>query len=405
MKNFFYITILLVGMVLLNACQNQDQISTTTNFDLGSVSNVVKVAELQLGWQTELIEKSGKFINPRTTEEGHVKYIPLEDWTTGFFPATMWYMYDLTKNENWKKLGVKYTESIENAKYLTEHHDIGFMINCSFGNAYRITKNEMYKDVIITAAKSLSTRFRPIPGVIQSWDVDKDWQATRGWDCPVIIDNMMNLEMLFDATRFSGDSTFYKIAVSHADATLANHFRDDFSSYHVVDYDNGSGEVRSRQTAQGYADESAWARGQAWALYGFTVCYRETKDERYLQLAENIYNFIFSHPNMPIDLVPYWDLNAPNIPHEPRDASAAAITASALYELSLYGKTEYREVADKIVASLSSPSYLALVGTNGNFLLMHSVGSIPHNNEIDVPLNYADYYFLEALVKKQTFFN
>ena len=191
------------------------------------------------------------------------------------------------------------------------------------------------------------------------------------------------------------------MAVSHADVTHENHFRDDYSCYHVIDYDKIKGGVRHKHTAQGYAHESAWARGQAWAIYGFAVCYRETKDPRYLELTDKIYNYLFTHKNMPEDLVPYWDFDAPNIPNEPRDASAAAIIASALYELSTFGKPEYKETADKIVASLSSPAYRALLGTNGNFLLMHSVGSIPHGHEIDVPLNYADYYFLEALLRKK----
>jgi unsaturated glucuronylhydrolase len=213
---------------------------------------------------------------------------------------------------------------------------------------------------------------------------------------------MMNLELLFEATAFSGDSTFYDIAVKHADTTMAHHFRPDNSCYHVVDYDPETGEVRKRQTAQGYADESSWARGQAWALYGYTTCYRYTKDEKYLDQAQKVYNFIFNNKNMPEDLVPYWDYDAPNIPNEPRDASAAACTASALYELDGYRPgNHYKEIADKIMESLGSPAYRAEVGTNGNFILMHSVGSIPHGQEIDVPLNYADYYFLEALMRKR----
>jgi rhamnogalacturonyl hydrolase YesR len=309
-------------------------------------------------------------------------------------------MYDLTKDKKWIDYGVKYTETLDSIKHMKAHHDIGFMIYCSFGNALRVTNNEAYENVIIEAAKSLSTRFRPAAGVIQSWDEDRGWQGNRGWKCPVIIDNMMNLELLFEATKFSGDSSFHEIAVSHADKTLANHYRKDWSCYHVVDYDKVKGGVRSKENAQGYADESVWARGQAWGLYGFTVCYRYTKDKRYLDLINNVYNNIFKNKNLPADYVPYWDFNAPNIPNEPRDASAAAIMASALYEAAEYGHPEYKKTANKIVQSLSSPSYLALTGTNGNFLLMHSVGSIPHGNEIDVPLNYADYYFLEALTRK-----
>ena len=276
------------------------------------------------------------------------------------------------------------------------------MIGCSYLNGLRIANIPEYKDVVVETARSLSTRFRPGAGVIQSWDADRGWQSQRGWACPVIIDNMMNLELMFEASLLSGDSTFYNIAVSHADVTMANHFREDNSCYHVVDYDPETGAVRSKQTAQGYADESSWARGQAWALYGYTMCYRYTKDKRYLEHAQKIYDFLFGNKNLPEDLVPYWDYDAPNIPNEPRDASAAACTASALYELSTYvPEKNYKEVADKIMYSLGSPAYRAEVGTNGNFILMHSVGSIPHGSEIDVPLNYADYYFLEGLIRKR----
>jgi rhamnogalacturonyl hydrolase YesR len=384
--------------LLLVGC---NQINTKSTNQTDIIADNVEFAKKQIGHQVELIEKSGKILIPRTVHCDQIQYTSIDDWTSGFFSGTMWYMYELTGDEKWKDLGVKYTENLDSIKYLTWHHDVGFMINCSYGNAYKVTKNEAYKDVIVEAAKSLATRFRPIPGVIQSWDEDRGWQGTRGWMCPVIIDNMMNLELLFEATRFSGDSTFYKMAVSHADVTLENHFRSDYSCYHVIDYDKIKGGVRNKNTAQGYAHESAWARGQGWALYGFAVCYRETGDKRYLDLTDKIYNYLFTHKNMPEDLVPYWDFDAPYIPNEPRDASAAAIIASALYELSEFDRPQYKVTADKIIESLSSPAYRAILGTNGNFLLMHSVGSIPHINEIDAPLNYADYYFLEALLRKQ----
>jgi unsaturated chondroitin disaccharide hydrolase len=210
----------------------------------------------------------------------------------------------------------------------------------------------------------------------------------------------MNLELLFEATKLSGDSSFYKIAVSHANITMKNHFRPDYSSYHVVDYDTATGGVRKKQTAQGYADESAWARGQAWGLYGYTMCYRETKNKKYLDQAEHIASFILHHPNLPEDLVPYWDFDAPNIPNEPRDASAASVMASALYELSTYSKNknEYRKTADKIIESLTK-SYRSAIGENKGFILLHSTGSKPANSEVDVPLIDADYYYLEALLR------
>lgn len=357
-------------------------------------------AEEQVQRMVDVMEESGKILSPRTTKDGKIRYTSFQDWTSGFFPGSLWYLYRLTGKEEWKNEAEKYTEALDKIQYLTWHHDIGFMIQCSYGNGLRFADKEAYKPVIIQAAKSLSTRFRPGAGIIQSWNVTGGWQAQRGWTCPVIIDNMMNLELLFEATALSGDSSFYKIAVSHADQTLKHHFRPDNSCYHVVDYDPKTGEVLHRHTAQGYAHESAWARGQAWALYGYTICYRYTKNKAYLEQAEKIAAYLFSHPRMPEDLVPYWDFDAPNIPNEPRDASAAAVIASALYELNGYSKKDYRKTADKIMKSLSSPAYMAKPGENGNFILMHSVGSIPHGSEIDEPLVYADYYFLEAMERR-----
>lgn len=393
--------ILMLGVLVAILAVGCNKTAATSSNPKDDIATVLEVAKQQIGYQIKLIEDAGTFINPRTVVDGVVQYVPADDWTSGFFPGTLFYMYDLTQNKKWLDYGVKYTETLDSIKHLKWHHDVGFMIYCSYGNGLKYTDNKDYQAVIIEAAKSLGTRFRPTPGVFQSWDEDRGWQGKRGWMCPVIIDNMMNLEMMFRATQLSGDSTYHNMAVAHADNTLENHFRDDWSCYHVIDYDKVNGGVRHKQTAQGYADESAWARGQAWALYGYAMCYRFTHDEKYLNATDSIYKFIFNHKNMPEDLVPYWDFDAPNIPNEPRDASAAAVIASALYELAEYGKTEYKATADKIVTSLSSPVYRALVGTNGNFLLMHSVGSIPHGHEIDVPINYTDYYFLEALIRKR----
>lgn len=362
--------------------------------------NVVNAAS-QYTLMVKAADENGGKLPGYTNAKGEVVYINPADWRSGFFPGSLWYLYKLSNDEKWKSLAEKYTEKLEEIQYLTNHHDVGFMIGCSYLNGLRFAGIKEYAPVIVQTAKSLSTRFRPNAGVIQSWDVIGGWQSKRGWECPVIIDNMMNLELLFEATALSGDSTYYNIAVSHADRTLENHFRNDNSCYHVVDYDLESGTVRSRQTAQGYADESAWARGQAWAIYGYTMCYRYTHNPEYLKQACNVYEFIFTHKNLPQDLIPYWDFDALNIPKEPRDVSAAAVIASALYELYTYApEQKYKETADWIVQTLSTPAYRAEVGTNGNFILMHSVGSIPHNAEIDVPLNYADYYFLEALARK-----
>lgn len=391
---FVFIGILCTLFVVSCASKNIEE-----EYIQNNIAHIVS----QLTLQTDIIEASGHVLNPRTVDKGgNTCYIPIDDWCSGFFPGNMWLTYALTKNEKWLNLARKYTEALDSVKYLKWHHDVGFIIGCSYLNGYRIAKIPDYKDVIIQAAKSLSTRYREKVGVIQSWDADRSWQAARGWSCPVIIDNMMNLELLFAATDLSGDSVYYNIAVSHANRTMQEHFRADNSCYHVVDYDIETGQVRSRQTAQGYSHESAWARGQAWALYGYVMCYRYTRNKVYLDQAEKIYNFIFTNKNLPDDLIPYWDFDAPNIPNEPRDASSAACIASALYELYGYISNErYKQNADRIMKNLSSSDYCAPVGSNGYFILMHSVGSLPHGGEIDVPLVYADYYFLEALLRKK----
>ena len=369
------------------------------------ISENIEFACNQIGGAIDVIEKSGKVLNPvKLNTDGTVHYCDYTDWRSGFFPGSIWYLYELSGDSDLLHIAKKYTGAIKEAKNLTWHHDIGFIVGCSFGNGLRLTSNQDYKEVMIQAARSLSTRFRETPGVIQSWNVDRGWQSERGWECPVIIDNMMNLELLFEATKLTGDSSFYNMAVAHANRTLVEHFRPDGSCYHVVDYSLSDGSVRHRHTAQGYSHESAWSRGQAWAIYGFTICYRETKDRRYLEQALKTLRFMKYHPNMPADKIPYWDMDAPNIPDEPRDVSTASCIASALYELStmdILNAGLYVEYADSLMNSLASPAYRSPLGGNGNFLLMHSVGSIPHKSEIDVPLNYADYYFLEALKRKR----
>lgn len=368
----------------------------------GLVDEDVSFARLQM---EKMVAAASPLANPCTlTPDGKVKYIQPKDWRSGFFPGSLWYMYKLTGEDKWKTLAEKYSRSIESVKSYTGNHDVGFMIYCSFGNGLRFTGNPEYKDVIVQAARSLCTRFRPGAGIIQSWNVNAKHRA-RGWICPVIIDNMMNLELLFEASLLSGDSTFRKVAVSHLEKTLANHFRPDGSCYHVIDYDPDNGNVRHKMTYQGYADESAWSRGQAWAIYGYTMAYRYTRDIRCLNQAVKTFGFMRNHPNMPKDCVPYWDMDVKG-KDEPRDASSAAVIASALFELAKYvsskqGK-DYLKYARKIMKSLSSPAYRAKVGENSNFLLKHSVTCKPFNSEVDVPLNYADYYFLEALYRMKT---
>lgn len=338
---------------------------------------------------------------PRTVEEnGETKFVGKRfDWTEGFFPGTLWYAYSHTGDSKYKEAAEYFQNKFIEHRFVTTNHDLGFVFNDSYGAAYRITKDDAFKQVLIDAGNSLIKRYNPAVGCIKSWDTTGGWQAKRGWQFPVIIDNMMNLEMLFELSLLTGDEKYRNIAVSHADVTLENHFREDNSSFHVVDYNPENGEVNVKHTAQGYAHESAWARGQAWGLYGYTICYRYTRDPKYLEQAEKIANFYLTHKNLPEDLVAYWDFNAPAIPNEPRDASAAAIVSSALVELDEYSVTDFISPAKKIIQSLSSDAYFAQAGTNNHFILKHSVGSIPHGAEIDKPLNYADYYYLEALLR------
>ena len=322
-------------------------------------------------------------------------------WCSGFYPGTLWYLYEYTKDESLKTEAIRSTTLLEKEKNNKGTHDLGFMLYCSYGNGYRLTKKNSYKNVMVTGAQSLSTRFNPIIGCIKSWNSNSRWQF------PVIVDNMMNLEFLCEITKLSGDSSFYKIAITHANTTIKNHYRNDFSSYHVIDYDTVTGKKIKGYTAQGAFDESAWARGQSWGLYGFTMMYRETQKKEYLDEAINIANFLLHHKNMPADKIPYWDYDAKEIPNTYRDASAAAILCSALLELAKYSnktqQKEYMDVAITILKNLSS-SYRAAVGTNGGFILKHGVGHLPAKSEVDVPLTYGDYYFIEALIRYKNWY-
>ncbi|MDR1259163.1 MAG: glycoside hydrolase family 88 protein [Tannerellaceae bacterium] len=336
---------------------------------------------------------------PRSYADGQDVSSDSRWWCSGFFPGLLWYLYENDPRPELLAYARQYTARVEREKYNTHTHDLGFMLYCSFGNALRLTADTACREVLLTGARSLSSRYNPSIGLIRSWDHTNGGQ----WQYPVIIDNMMNLELLFWAARESGDASFRDIAVSHADHTMEHHFRPDFSTVHVVSYDTVTAMPHARQTHQGFADGSAWARGQAWGLYGYTVAYRETGDRRYLEQAVQIARFLLSHPNMPGDYIPYWDFNAPGIPGELRDASAGAIICSALIELSGYVddvlSAQYLRVAEKQLRTLASPQYTAEPGANGDFILMHSVGHLPGGSEVDVPLTYADYYYVEALTR------
>ena len=361
------------------------------------VARDLQAAATQYGGLLERVRARPGF--PRTVEHGDVKTVGPLDWTSGFFPGSLWYLYEATGDAKWRSAATRYTAETAPAKFDKTQHDLGFMLGSGYGNGLRLTGDPAYRDAMLAGATTLLTRFNPKVGSIQSWDL---WPNST-WAFPVIIDNMMNLEMLMWAARVSGEGRYREVAIAHADTTLKNHFRPDGSSYHLVDYDPQTGAIRARVTVQGDADASAWARGQAWGLYGFTMMYRETKKEAYLRQAQKIAAFYMRHPRLPADKVPYWDFDDRAIPQAPRDVAAAAIASSALLELAGFSDAAlargYRDFAVETLRSLSSPAYLAAPGANGGFLLMHATGHKPAGKEIDAPLNYADYYFLEALLR------
>lgn len=351
--------------------------------------------------------------------DGNLFLVNLYDWRSGFFSGSMWYLYEYTRLPMWQQQARRWTAALAPLQWFTDHHDLGFMVYCSYGAGYRLTGDTAYKTILVNAAKSLCTRFSEKTGAIKSWNTFKSWTDGTVYHYPVIIDNMMNLELLFFASQVTGDPYYKNVAIKHANTTLKHHFRKDYSAYHVVNYDSSNGQVMAKESAQGYAHESAWARGQAWALYGYTTTYRWTNDKRYLAQAKGIARYLMQHPNLPADKVPYWDYHAgqpgytpcgPNAARyaqgtQPRDASAAAIIASALLELSDYSKGREKQdmiaFAASTLQSLHGPAYRSTNGSGGGYLLQHSVGSIPHGGEIDVPLVYADYYYLEALLRLQ----
>ncbi|MFO1450091.1 MAG: glycoside hydrolase family 88 protein [Opitutaceae bacterium] len=364
----------------------------------GALLSEVNAALVDAAAQTSglLARLEGRTGLPRTWQNNQLTLVGATDWTCGFFPGELWLLYEATGELRWREAAVGTMSQVEVAKNNRGTHDVGFILSCSFGQAYRLTGSAAYRDVLTTGATSLSTRFNPTVGAIRSWD----WGT---WKYPVIIDNLMNLELLVRSSRLGGPANHALQAVSHAERTRVNHFRADASSWHVVDYEPSTGEVRSKGTHQGYAAGSSWARGQAWGLYGYTLMARETGRPEFLDLANRIARFVATHPRLPADKVPYWDFDAPDIPTAPRDSSAAAVMASALIELAdLTGGEEGKQhlvLAEQQLRSLMSPAYRAARGQAGDFLLLHATGNRPAGTEVDVPLVYGDYYYLEALLR------
>jgi unsaturated chondroitin disaccharide hydrolase len=338
---------------------------------------------------------------PRNILNGKKKwnYISYKDWTSGFWPGTLWYVYEYTKDPAWKAKADSFSRELTPLAYQKAiDHDLGFQMYCSFGNGLRLTGNPDYKKILLAAADTLATLFNPKVGTILSWPrsvPNMEWPQHN-----TIMDNMINLELLFWASKNGGGKRLYDMAVSHATTTMKNHFRPDYTSYHVVVYDRETGKKIKGVTHQGYADNSMWARGQSWAIYGYTMTYRETKDPKFLDFAQNVSDVYLKR--LPKDLIPFWDFNTPDIPNAPKDASAAAVTASALLELSTFVRDKakaatYRAKAEQMLESLSSANYQSRQ-VNDAFLL-HSTGHKPNNGEVDASINYADYYYIEALLR------
>ncbi|WP_270089031.1 glycoside hydrolase family 88 protein [Sphingobacterium sp. SYP-B4668] len=396
-KKFFIILAILT-------CQNTfAQDNSYSGLDRAFISNQLRKSADQIKVLASLTPDD-KF--PQTFVNGKSVFSNSSWWCSGFYPGTLLLLSEGNNNDKeLLKLATDKLKFLEKEQFNKSTHDLGFMLFCSFGNALRLTgDSSYYNPILINGAESLSSRYSPNTETIRSWDHGK-------WKYPVIIDNMMNLEFLTQLTKITGEKKYREIAIKHANKTLKNHFRKDYSSYHVIDYDPNTGVAIAKQTHQGAFDESAWARGQAWALYGYTMMYRETGEKVYLKQAERIAKYILNHPNLPKDLIPYWDFDKDKLPKESkayskkdlRDASAAALYASALIELSQFSRGKdshnYLSKAASILKTLSSSEYFAKLGDNGGFLLKHSVGALPLNSEIDVPLSYADYYYVEALLR------
>lgn len=372
------------------------------------VANNTLDVDRELNYCNEQVQKTLSRIGDTTmmprnilAGQAHWNLVPvrIEEWTVGFWPGILWYNYENTQSEEMLDAARYYTNILEPLTTLPAYdHDLGFQLFCSYGNGYRLTGDEKYKQIILNAADTLATLFNPKVGTILSWPREVD----NGRFAPfnTIMDNMINLEMLYWAAANGGTKELYDIATKHAETTMKHHFREDGSNYHVALYDTITGDLIKGVTHQGYADETMWARGQAWAIYGYTMVYRETGDKKFLRFAEKVTDIYLKQ--LPEDYVPYWDFNAPNISDEPKDASAAAIVASALLELSQLEDNpakavEYKDAAVNMLISLSSDEYKS--GETNTAFLLHSTGHKPNGSEVDASINYADYYYIEALIR------
>lgn len=364
---------------------------------------------------TELRTSEGSYdynMEPRNILNGETDWncrkASAEEWCSGFWSGILWMDYGYLKGngkrskaeaEAVRKTAEGYTEALSFLSQQSAYdHDLGFLVINSFLKGYEQTQNENYKQIALACADTLATLFNDKVGTILSWPRHvKDYGGHN-----TIMDNMINLELLLWASENGGSQRLKDIAVAHADTTMRYHFREDGSCYHVAVYDTLTGNFLRGQTHQGYSDESMWSRGQSWAIYGYTMVYRYTKEERFLDFAQKVTDIYLKRlKETSNDWIPLWDMDDPRGTQAPKDASAACVVASALLDLCQYvdetkGKA-YRDAAIQMLTDLSTDRYQSR-DKNCAFL-MHSTGHHPAGSEIDASIIYADYYYIEALTK------
>jgi unsaturated chondroitin disaccharide hydrolase len=394
-----FLTTSLIALSSLASCTSSKNTGFQLKANLDYCDTQLHVAIAGLKGSDSKVDRN---VMPRNIGTGYTDWqcapICAEEWCSGFWPGILWYDYENTKDSTILQEAEATTRAIKKIVDAPVYdHDLGFIVNCSYGNAYRLTGKNEYRQIILNAADSLATLFNPKAGTICSWPRNVEMLGGHN----TIMDNMMNLELLFWAAKNGGNSYLYDIAVSHADKTMQNQFRPDYSCYHVGVYNQDTGEFIKGCNHQGYSDDSMWARGQSWAIYGFTMVYRETHEQRFLDFAQKTADVYLKR--LPDDMIPYWDFDDPMIPNAPKDASAACVVASALLELSQYVSSEqsarYLDAAERMLKSLSSTEYQS--GETNHAFLLHSVGNHPAGSEIDYSIVYADYYYIEALTRLQ----
>lgn len=396
-KFFLFVS---VAALILSSCYSvnkkpikkeiTERVTSKISIDEILDQNVSKTKET-LGTLSEINNFPRNIPNGKTAWE----FVDVKDWCSGFWPGVLWYAYEYSGDEYIKQEAERFTQPIKTIAYSpAQDHDIGFMVYCSYGNAYRLTGNEEYKKILLSAADTLATLYNPNVGSIHSWPMKEQYPHNT------IIDNMMNLELLFWAAKNGGNKRLYDIANSHAKVTMKYIVRPDNAVYHLGEFDDKTGAFIKGHAHQGYADESMWARGQSWGIYGFAISYRETGNKEFLETSIRLADHFLER--LPEDGIPFWDFDDPKIPNAPKDASAAAVAACGMLELyNLVNneklKDKYLMAATKFVNILSSEKYLS--GDKNQAILLHSTGHHPKNSEIDVPIIYADYYYMEALLR------